>query len=114
MKYIFFLASIVLCLSSCRNISFDEFDSHKWKNSNLYLEENQNLRWNMMNDLRKKHQLVGMTKAEIEKLLGKFDEENKMFCSYYLGYTGRGINTGTLKLIFDKDNIVKSISVNQG
>lgn len=67
-----------------------------------------------MNDLRKKHKLVGMTKAEIEKLLGKFDSENKVYCSYYLGFTGRGINTGTLTIFFDKNNMVTSISVTQG
>lgn len=67
-----------------------------------------------MNDLRKKYKLVGMTKLEIKKLLGKFDSENTTYCSYYLGFTGMGINTGTLTLTFDKNNVVTSISVSQG
>lgn len=113
-NFIFLLIFFCLFLSACGNITVEKFDSYKWKNLNLNIEENQDLRWNMMNDLRKKHKLVGMTKSEIENLLGKFDDENKTYCSYYLGLTGRGINTGTLTLTFDKNNVVTSISVTQG
>lgn len=113
-NFIFLPIFICLSLSSCGKITVEKFDSYKWKNSNLNIEENQDLRWNMMNDLRKKHKLVGMNKSEIEKLLGKFDSENRIYCSYYLGFTGTGINTGTLTLTFDKNNVVTSISVTQG
>ncbi|RZL44250.1 MAG: hypothetical protein EOP00_20545 [Pedobacter sp.] len=60
---------IGLLLSSCGQISHAEFDAEKWKNSDLNTEENWDLRWRMMNDLRKNHELVGMKKAEIKKFL---------------------------------------------
>ena len=103
-----------LLLNSCGQISHEKFDSYKWQNANLDLEENWNLRWNMMNDLRKKHHLVGMTKFEIQKLLGSPDNEIHSEFYYYLGMTGTGINTGRLTIIFDKNDIVKEIKCTQG
>lgn len=49
---------IGLLLSSCGQISHTKFDSDKWKNSDLNTEENWDLRWEMMNDLRNKYELV--------------------------------------------------------
>ncbi len=95
-------------------ISHQEFDSHKWKNSNFTLEENWDLRWKMMNDLRNNFELVEMNKAEIVKLLGNPDyKENNDYC-YNLGMTGTGINTGNLTIFFDENNKVKKIKVRQG
>lgn len=68
----------------------------------------------MMNDLRKNHELVGMKKAEIEKLLGKPDSETNSEFSYYLGMTGKGINTGSLIITFNENEIVEKINVHQG
>lgn len=74
-----------------------EFDSEQWKNWEES-ETDLSLRWNMVHNLRKEHELVGMTINEINELLGKPDRENKNFISYHLGMSGHGIDTGTLYL----------------
>lgn len=113
-KILNYFIMIGLILSSCGQISHVKFDAIKWKNSDLNTEENWDLRWKMMNDLRKNHELVGMQKTEIEKLLGKPDSETNSAFSYYLGMTGVGINTGTLTITFNENEIVESIQVSQG
>ena len=55
-----------------------------------------------------------MKKTEIEKLLGKPDSETNSDFSYYLGMTGKGINTGSLKITFNENEIVENINVHQG
>ena len=67
-----------------------------------------------MEDLRKNHELLGMKKAEIEKLLGKPDSQINSEFSYYLGMTGTGINTGSLTITFNENEIVEKINVHQG
>ena len=67
-----------------------------------------------MNDLRNNYEMIGLKKFEIEKLLGKPENKIDSEFYYYLGYTGTGINTGTLTIIFDEDNKVKKIIVTQG
>jgi len=113
-KIFTFFLTVILTVVSCGKISHEKFDSEKWKTSDLNAEENWNLRWDMMNDLRNKHKLVGLTKNEALKLLGKPDSENNYEMNYYLGFSGRGINTGRLTLILDKNGIVKNIKVWQG
>ena len=113
-KILNYLFIIGLLLSSCGQISHAKFDADKWKNSDLGAEENWDLRWKMMNDLRKNHELVGMKKAEIVKLLGKPDSEMNSEFSYNLGMTGTGINTGHLTIIFNDNEIVEKINVHQG
>lgn len=113
-KFLNYFLIIGLLFSSCGQISYAKFDSDKWKNSDLNKEENWNLRWKMMNDLRKNHELIGMKKTEIEKLLGKPDSETNSEFSYYLGMTGTGINTGSLTITFNESGIVEKINVHQG
>ncbi|UOE37004.1 hypothetical protein [Chryseobacterium oryzae] len=113
-KRIFAFLMIIGFLNSCGKISHKKFDSEIWKNSNLNTEENWDLRWQMMNDLRNKNNLIGMTKIEIENLLGKPDENSKTVYFYYLGYTEKGINTGRLSITFNTNNIVTKINVTQG
>lgn len=55
-----------------------------------------------------------MKKVEIEKLLGKPDSETNSEYSYYLGMTGTGINTGSLTITFNENEIVEKINVHQG
>ena len=112
-RYRIFLIITTLLLFSCGKISHEKFSSEKWKTSNLNSEENFDLRWNMMNDLRNNYGLIGKTKSEIILLLGKPDTEINDEISYYLGYSGKGINTGTLTLNF-VDNKVQKINVWQG
>ena len=66
-----------------------------------------------MNDLRNNYDLIGKSKSEVIILLGKPETEFKNEITYYLGYTGKGINTGTLILTF-KDKKVQKIKVWQG
>jgi len=57
----------------------------------------------------------GKTKKEIINLLGKpeFEETNSEF-SYYLGYSGRGINTGRLIFHIGLDGKICDFKVHQG
>lgn len=95
-------------------IVYKKFDSHVWKTANLNKEENWSLRWNMMNDLRNRYKLVGITKKEIIDLLGKPDGSTKSEFRYYLGYSKTGINTGILTISFDEKEIATAIKVWQG
>lgn len=113
-KILNYFIILIIILNSCGQISHTKFDSDKWKNSDLNTEENWDLRWKMMNDLRKNNELVGMKKSEIEKLLGKPDSATNSEYSYYLGMTGTGINTGTLIITFNESEIVEKINVHQG
>lgn len=110
------LFSLILCGFGLRGkISGEKFESEKWKTSDLNTENNQSLRWDMMNSLRNNHNLIGMSKKEIISLLGKPDENftNEKTFSYYLGYSHTGINTGSLIINFE-NGIVKNYSVWQG
>lgn len=109
-----FFVIISLSLFLKGKISGQKFDSEKWKYSNLSSEENWNLRWKMMNSLRNNYELKGKTKSEIISLLGKPENETRNEMSYSLGYTGFGINTGTLVVFLNKKGIVKNLSVHQG
>lgn len=90
----------------------EKFDSEKWINW-VESENELDLRWNMVNHLIKTETLKGKTVEEIKELLGEPNSETRISLSYYLGMTGRGINTG--HLIFEiKDGIVVNHSVWQG
>lgn len=98
-------------------IPHEKFDSDEWKNSDLNLEKNWSLRWDMMNSLRNNHDLVGMSKNEVIRLLGKPDDsssEKENFMYYYLGYSHKGINTGSLTLKLNRQGEVINIKVWQG
>lgn len=103
-----------LLLSSCGQISLAKFDSDKWKSSDLNTEANWDLRWTMMNDLRNNYRLEGQTKIEIIELLGKPETETQNEFYYYLGYSRKGINTGTLFITYNKHNKVIKINVTEG
>lgn len=93
----------------------EKFDSEKWKSADMNSEDNFSLRWDMMNSLRNNHELIGMSKNEIIHLLGKPDDNfsTEKALRYYLGYSKRGINTGSLTLIF-QNGVVKKIDVWEG
>jgi predicted XRE-type DNA-binding protein len=111
------LIVLILILSAVLirgKIPHETFKSEIWKTANLNSEENMSLRWDMMNDLRNKHKLVGMTKNEIIKLLGVPEDTASSEFRYYLGYSKTGINTGTLIITFNDKNIVSKLRVWQG
>ena len=95
-------------------IPHERFSSEVWKTANLNSEENMSIRWDMMNDLRSNHKLVGMTRQEIIELLGQPGDTARLEFRYYLGYSRTGINTGTLTITFNDKDIVTAINVWQG
>ena len=77
------------------------FESDKWKEW-VESEENLNMRWQMIDSLTFKHNLIGLNKAEIKSLLGDPTTENTNSWSYNLGPTGMGINYGSLRIEFNE------------
>lgn len=90
----------------------EKFDSEQWINW-TESEMQPALRWNMVNHLIKTEKLKGKTVEEIKELLGEPESESRISLSYYLGMTGRGINTGHLRFEI-KDGVVVNYSVWQG
>ncbi|HWR32898.1 MAG TPA: hypothetical protein VN451_05210 [Chitinophagaceae bacterium] len=112
------LAGLVITIATTfflkGKIVHEKFDSKIWKTAILNSELNWSLRWDMMNDLRNKYNLAGMSKNEIINLLGTPETETDSAFRYYLGYSKRGINTGSLIILFGKDDIAIEIKVWQG
>lgn len=100
------ITSIFFVIYLRRHITYEEFSSEKWKNW-IETESTSSLRWDMMNSLRNKHELKGKTKAEIIELLGEPNENNtKENFRYYLGMAKHGIDTGSLVIKFDENDLV--------
>lgn len=103
----FFLFLLVSCSD---NIKFDPVQWKDWVESESTLD----LRWKMSKDLVNNYSLKGMSKDEIIELLGEpenISSSNEFL--YFLGHTGKGINTGTLKISFLND-IVYEVEIYQG
>ena len=115
-KYAFvaILVFITIVFSLKGRISYVQFDSAKWKNWTPSLESEWSLRWDMMNSLRNNYKLKGMNKTEVVKSLGKPTSRSDDKFIYSLGYTGRGINTGSLTIKFNNNHKVFEYSVWQG
>ena len=109
-------ASIIFCTVFYfkGKLSGEKFDSILWKTADLNTENNMSLRWDMMNSLRSKYNLIGKSKKEIINLLGKPLNEESVIYDYYLGYSHTGINTGSLRISFDSKGKVIQIFVWQG
>ncbi len=105
---------IVLLFGLRGKFTHEKFNSEKWKNADYKLEENWSIRWDMMNSLRNENELIGKSYVEIIQILGKPDEESKNQLYYNLGYTGNGINAGTLTIEIDDEKKVISINVHEG
>ncbi|MCA4809993.1 hypothetical protein IF128_09595 [Empedobacter stercoris] len=110
----YILLALSAVLFSCGKFSHEKFDSNKWKTENLNSENNWNLRWSMMNDLRNNYQIKGLTQKEIIELLGTPENIINNQFRYFLGYSGKGINTGILVLTFDENNKVLNFIVTEG
>ena len=115
MKYFVFVLGVLLVLGFALKGTFthEKFDSKTWK-SWVESEEAPSLRWDMMNSLRKSHQLKGKTKQQVLQLLGEPNSQSKNQLSYYLGYSKSGVNTATLFIDFNDENVVVRFFVNQG
>ena len=109
-------ASIIFCTVFYfkGKLSGEKFDSILWKTADLNTENNMSLRWDMMNSLRSKYDLIGKSKKEIINLLGKPLNEESVIYDYYLEYSHTGINTGSLRISFDSKGKVIQIFVWQG
>lgn len=96
------------------NIIYEEFESTKWKEW-TETDYEMSFRWNMMNSLRKKHELVGRYKSDIIELLGEPDDgKYNLRFRYYLGMAKRGIDTGSLVINFNEKGRVTDFYVWQG
>tara|TARA_R110002049_G_scaffold259060_4_gene434800 strand:+ start:1009 stop:1305 length:297 start_codon:yes stop_codon:yes gene_type:complete len=91
-------------------LSEPTFASDRWKKW-TETESEMTLRWDMMNSLRKNHELKGMTKTEIIELLGMPDSERISSFTYNLGFSKRGINMGYLDINFNENGIVTDYNV---
>ena len=100
---------LLLCLSCNEEKSFNTLEWKNWLES----EANPNTRWLMQDDLLKKHDLKNYDKEKIIDLLGKPNSDNNNEYHYFLGTTGRGINTGTLIIRFENESVV-GIEIIQG
>ncbi|RZF62340.1 hypothetical protein [Sphingobacterium corticibacterium] len=95
------------------HITYEPFDSEKWKNW-IETEETWFLRWDMMNSLRHSHNLKGKTKMEIIELLGEPESKINNNFYYHLGAARRGIDIGTLTIKFDETEKVIEFKVWRG
>ena len=89
-----------------------DFNSNEWKNW-TESEANPSTRWSMHKNLLKTYELKGMEKTAVLDLLGKPNSETDDKYHYLLGYTGRGVNTGTM-MITIKNNVVTDVKVTDG
>jgi len=94
---------VLLFITSCSEQK--DFNSTKWKNW-TESENRPGLRWQMHKDLLKKYDLEDYNKEQVLNLLGKPNSETNGEYHYPLGYTERGINTGTMIITFENDHVV--------
>ncbi len=104
-KEVCYIILIFLFVSSCSSSDI-EFESEKWKNW-VETETTASLRWDMRNDLLRKHELVGMSIIEIVDLLGEPENSSKNEFRYYLGMARSGIDTGSLILTIESGVVIK-------
>ncbi|WP_008637268.1 hypothetical protein [Bizionia argentinensis] len=115
LKYGFLIIGMIILIGFALkgNITHERFNSEKWKNW-TESETEWSLRWDMMNSLRKTHELNGKTQTQIIELLGEPESKTNSEFRYYLGYSKRGINTGSLTIKFSENRKVTDFSVWQG
>jgi len=97
------LIAILFFLVSCSERK--DFDSDEWKNW-TETETTLDTRWLMHKDLLKKYELKRVSRDSIFNLLGKPNSETNNEYRYFLGTTGRGINTGTMTITFENGSVV--------
>jgi hypothetical protein len=95
---------ILIGLGLKGKISHEEFDSKKWKNWTKS-ETDWSLRWDMMNSLRYNYDLKEMSENQVLQLLGEPGSKTENEFIYYLGYSKRGINTGSLTINFENNKV---------
>lgn len=106
------LSVIIIMLLTISCSEQKDFNSTEWKNW-IETEATPNTRWLMYKDLLRKYELKGISKDSLLNLLGEPSKQYSNKYHYYLGYTGRGINIGTMIITFEND-IVVDIEVTDG
>ena len=82
-------------------LSRQDFNAEKWSRG-----EGQN-RLHMVHDLTENYGLLGMSRREVEALLGSKRDSNSPSLSYDLGYVGSGIDHAVLRLRLNaKDTVI--------
>lgn len=104
------LIAILLFTVSCSEQK--DFNSTEWKNW-VESENSPDTRWLMHKDLLNNNDLKTYNKKQVLDLLGKPNSETNSEYYYQLGYTGRGISTGTMVITFENESVV-DIKVNDG
>ncbi|WP_150275956.1 lipoprotein [Paenibacillus tepidiphilus] len=94
MKKIVLAITLLLILSACST----EFSKQSWL-------DNREERSGMVSSLLQKHELTGMTEAEVIKLLGEPEQikSEPTEYVYYLGRAGLGVDDLLFRLTFDED-----------
>ena len=107
----YLLCMVTILLTNCSESKQVTFDSQQWK-SWEESEDIPSLRWYMTEDLLENERLNGMTEERIIKLLGPPEGKYANEWNYFLGHTGRGIDTGTLFIRFN-DQLVIGVRVSE-
>ncbi len=82
------------------------FTPERWEQAEYLNLDNGLYRWRMRHSLMRQHELAGMTRGEVERLLGPGVGGSDLV--YGLGPASRGIDFGTLELRLDSAGIVSS------
>ena len=84
-----------------------EFTVDHWRQAGYENLDTGYYRWRMRHSLTRKYGLVGMSRAEVEALLGPADPGRTMY--YNLGPAGRGIDYGVLELRLNENGVVERL-----
>lgn len=106
---VFFMLIILFCIGCTKQKSFNQTDWKNWTETEATIDS----RWLMHKDLLNKYQLKGISKDSIINLLGEPNSINNNSYFYQLGATGRGINNGTMIIVFKEGSVVK-VDINEG
>lgn len=106
----FFLLLILYLIFFCNDKKFDSKEWKEWKET----ESSLSLRYDMIKDLMNHYNLTGQSRDQIIELLGDPDSSVAHRYYYNLGYSKRGIDIGTLIIVFNDNDTVVSISVISG
>ncbi|MBL4679323.1 MAG: hypothetical protein JKY88_01215 [Pseudomonadales bacterium] len=106
------LSFMVILLFTVSCSEQKDFNSDEWKNW-VESESSPNTRWLMHKDLLKQYELKGVSRDSILNLLGEPNTQYSNEFYYQLGYTGRGINIGTMTITFENGSVV-DIKVTDG
>ena len=72
------------------------FTPENWDQAGYLSLDPEYSRWRMRHSLTRQYELIGMSRAEVEALLGQGDADRDLY--YNLGPTGHGIDFGVLEL----------------